>query len=251
MSEESKRTKRATRRAFIKTHLGRPRSALEIGALSSPVFGSEINVKYADRFSTEELIQKYPHKVNVRPVDYVLSHARFSELIPDVFQCVIANHVVEHVPDLINWLDQISKLVERGGWAFLAVPDKRYTFDIARPLTTLADLVDCAHRELEQPSIGQIFAHLYMNRKVSTQDIWDGKEVDVSRPRIDVAKAVRTALSMVETYHSVHCHVFTRESFEQLMEDLYRANLSDWRLHASDGPFHGGNEFLVALRRAR
>jgi Methyltransferase domain len=248
---EVKYKKKSARREFIKAHVGRPRTALEIGALNAPVFGSKVKVRYADRFSTAELARKYPHKSGFVNVDYVLTETAFSEHIRERFQCVVANHVIEHIPDLINWLDQLSKLVEGAGWVFLAVPDKRYTFDIARPLTTLADLIDCAHRELTSPSVGQIFAHLYMNRKVTTQDIWDGKDVDISQPRIDVSKAVKSALSMVETYHSVHCHVFTADSFAQLMRELYTANLSDWALHALQDPQPGGDEFLVALKKAR
>jgi hypothetical protein len=251
MAEEVKYNKLAARRAFIKAHVGQPRSALEIGALNSPVFGHNAHVKYADRFPTEELVQRYPHKRNVRSVDYVFDQPRFSQLVPSRFQCVIANHVVEHVPDLINWFDQIGQLVEGKGWAFLAIPDKRYTFDVIRPLTTLADLVECAHRELALPSVGQIFAHLYMHRKVSTQDLWDGKALDLTRPRMDVAKAVRTALNMVGSYHSVHCHVFTSESFATLIDELYQANLGDWVLHACQEPPNGANEFLVALRKVR
>lgn len=246
---EGKFNKLAARRAFIHAHVAHPKHVLEIGALNAPVFGNSANVRYADRFSTEELAERYPHKSNIRNVDYVLSRTRFSELIPERFECIIANHVIEHVPDLITWFDQIGVLVESEGWAFLAIPDKRYTFNIIRPLTTFADLLDCAHRELVAPSVGQIFSHLYLHRKVETQDIWDGKPVDTASPRIDLRKAVRNALSMAEQYHSVHCHVFTFDSFLQLVDDLLRAGLVDWVVHASQTPLPGSNEFLVALRK--
>jgi hypothetical protein len=248
---EVKHKKVTVRREFIKTHIGRPRSVLEIGALNAPVFSKNVNVKYADRFSTADLAKKYPDKSGFVKVDYVLSETAFSEHIPEKFQCVVANHVIEHIPDIINWLDQLGNLVGIGGWAFLAIPDKRYTFDVIRPLTTLADLIDCAHRELESPSVGQIFAHLYMNRKVTTEELWEGKPVDLSRPRIDLVKAVRTALKMSESYHSVHCHVFTSDSFAELMEQLYSANLADWVLVAREEPRRGSNEFLVALKKVR
>jgi hypothetical protein len=250
-ADRSKYDKPATRRAFIKAHVAEPLSVLEIGALNAPVFPGRPNVKYADRLSTEELLRQYPEKTKVVRVDYVLSGPRFATQVSERFQCLIANAVVVHVPDLINWLDQVASLVERGGWAFFAVPDKRYTSDILRPVTTMADLVDCAHRELAAPSVGQIFAHLYMHRKVSAQDIWDGKQLELSRPRMEVAKAVRTALAMVENYPSVHCNVFTSASFVELMGDMYRANLCDWVVHELREPSRGSNEFLVALKKAR
>jgi hypothetical protein len=251
LATDRKYDKAAARRAIIKAHIGEPRSVLEIGALNAAVFPGRPNVKYADRLSTDELVRQYPEKTKLVRVDYVLRGPRFATQVPERFQCLVANAVVVHVPDLINWLDQIACLVEPGGWAFFAVPDKRYTSDIIRPVTTLADLVDCAHRELAAPSVGQIFAHLYMHRKVSAQDIWDGTQVDLSRPRMEVAKAVKTALAMAENYPSVHCHVFTSESFGELMAEMYRANLCDWRVQELREPSRGSNEFLVALKKAR
>ncbi len=248
---EAKHHKLAARRAFIKAHAGDPKSVLEIGALNAPVYRNKSKVQYADRLSTAELIKRYPDKANIVNVDYVLSDAKFSAQIPERFHCIIANLVVAHVPDVINWFDQLANVLLPNGMIFLAVPDKRYTSDIVRPLTTLADLVDCAHRELLTPSLGQLFAHLYMHRKVSAQDIWDGKYVDVSQPRMGAGRAVRMALSMVDSYHSVHCHVFTYDSFAELMDQMYQANLSDWAIHARREPLNGGNEFMVALKRAR
>ncbi len=251
MSEPTYNKHRA-RRAFVQRHVGLPRNVLEIGALNAPLFGNDTVVKYADRFGRDELLERYPHKVkNVPRVDYVLTSHKFADDIHETFHCIVANHVVEHVPDLINWFDQLAKVSEPDGWIVLAVPDKRYTFDIIRPLTTMADVVDCAHRELASPSVGQIFAHLYMYRKVNTQDIWDGKPVDVSQPRMQIDKAVRKALAMGEEYHSVHCHVFTCDSFRQLFDELFRANLIDWVVQAYEEPLPSSNEFLVALKRAR
>ena len=251
MNEEATYNKLNARRDFIKRHVGKPGSILEIGALNAPVFSGNANVKYADRLTTEELAAQYPHKANIKRVDYVLTRPAFGALIPETFQLAIANHVIQQVPDLINWFDQLGSVVVPGGWAFLAVPDKRYTSDIVRPLTTLADLIDCAHRELTAPSVGQIFSHLYLHHKVATKDLWEGKRVDAARPRMEVAKAVRTALAMSEGYHSVHCHVFTDDSFSHLMEDLYQAALVDWVVHAREKPQRGSNEFLVMLRRSR
>src|SRR5690606_29459352 len=126
--------------------------------------------------------------------------------------------------------------------AFFAVPDKRYTFDIVRPLTTLADLLDCAHRELSAPSVGQIFDHLYTYRKVNTQDIWEGKEVDLSTPRMDIKKAVRTALSMAERYDGLDRVVVTSDSFRHVVSDVHAADWADWVVDACQGLLAGRND---------
>ena len=52
------------------------------------------------------------------------------------FDWVVASHVIEHVPDVITWLERIAELVADRGTLVLAVPDKRFCFDAHRPVTT-------------------------------------------------------------------------------------------------------------------
>jgi predicted SAM-dependent methyltransferase len=58
---------------------------------------------------------------------------------------IIGNHFIEHTRDPIgtisNWLSKLKP----GGVIFMAVPDKRYTFDIERELTSLQHLISDHH----------------------------------------------------------------------------------------------------------
>jgi SAM-dependent methyltransferase len=49
---------------------------------------------------------------------------------------VIANHVLEHCRNPIGALTSMLRVVRPGGIVFLAVPDKRYSFDVDRPVTS-------------------------------------------------------------------------------------------------------------------
>ncbi len=46
---------------------------------------------------------------------------------------VVANHFIEHCRDPIGALTTLLRVVRPGGVVFMAVPDKRQTFDRARP----------------------------------------------------------------------------------------------------------------------
>ncbi|WP_044156709.1 class I SAM-dependent methyltransferase, partial [Escherichia coli] len=62
------------------------------------------------------------------------------------FDLIVASHVIEHVPDLIGWLKDAISVLKVGGTLALVVPDKRFTFDILRPLATYRE-VAAAHKE--------------------------------------------------------------------------------------------------------
>ncbi len=55
---------------------------------------------------------------------------------------IVASHVIEHVPDMITWLREIGAILKQSGTVRLAIPDKRYTFDIRRRTSSITDIVD-------------------------------------------------------------------------------------------------------------
>ena len=54
---------------------------------------------------------------------------------------MIANHFVEHCADPIGTLKNLVRVVRPGGILYIALPDKRYTFDAPRPSTPFEHLV--------------------------------------------------------------------------------------------------------------
>ncbi|MBV9252050.1 MAG: methyltransferase domain-containing protein [Acetobacteraceae bacterium] len=59
---------------------------------------------------------------------------------PESQDFIIANHVLEHVEDPLKALRSVSRVLRGNGIAYLALPDKRYTFDKERETTTLQHL---------------------------------------------------------------------------------------------------------------
>ena len=54
---------------------------------------------------------------------------------------LIANHVLEHVEDPLRAVASIGRVLRQSGIAFVALPDKRFTFDVEREITTLDHLL--------------------------------------------------------------------------------------------------------------
>ena len=121
-------------------------TGLEIGALCSPLLTKEeSDVKYYDIFSKDTLIEHfqefYPGKTFV-DVDFVAKTRSLSAVLGDnKFDYFIANHVVEHIPDFIGFFKAVSESLNDGGKFFLAIPDRRFTFDHDRPETSAGHLI--------------------------------------------------------------------------------------------------------------
>jgi SAM-dependent methyltransferase len=122
---------------------------LELGPLDKPVIKkSEARVFYVDIASTDDLRQRYEGDGitladKICPVDFVWNGLPLRDIIPAslVFDYVIASHVIEHTFDMIGWLQEIASVMKAGGILSLAVPDKRFTFDLERETTTLEQLL--------------------------------------------------------------------------------------------------------------
>ncbi|NNC81494.1 MAG: methyltransferase domain-containing protein [Acidimicrobiales bacterium] len=244
------------RRAFIARTVERPiRRSLEIGALNVPtILPGECDARFLDWFSTDELRARHQNNPvvppdSIVPIDHVVADRAFSEQIDDTFDLIIANHVIEHVPDLIYWFDQLARISEPDGRLLLSVPDRRYTFDYYRTEDDAVDVMRASADGLERPSRYDIAKHLYYFMPIDHREIWSGTPPPEFTPRMSFAEALDQAGSLSEKYTDVHCWVFTQESFVHMLEALGSAGLVAWRLEEVEPVQNGENEFRVLLRR--
>lgn len=251
-------TVRSGRRKIIEKYLDvKSSSILEIGALDYPTYkNNEIYVKYMDYASSEDIAKKDlknpRYKLeNIVNVDYVCPHQDYSKHIDEKFELVIANHVIEHIPNIITWLGEIHKILKTDGLLFLSIPDKRYTFDISRKETIASDVLRNYFEELKKPSFYHIFDHFYYHKKVSAKDVWLGNyENKLKINRFSPKDALNLAKKMSkEHYADVHCSVFTNESFIQLYDLLFDLEMVDFALLETGDVEYMSNEFHVMLRK--
>lgn len=73
--------------------------------------------------------------------DIVDDGMQLGKIETDRFDYLIAAHMLEHADDPISALKNWTRVVKRGGHILVIVPDKRYTFDKDRALTTVEHLI--------------------------------------------------------------------------------------------------------------
>jgi hypothetical protein len=200
---------------------------VEIGALNRPlVRRTEGQITYVDHTDTESLRTKYREDTSVNvadivDVDAIWAHTSLKESIgPDLkFDYVVASHVIEHVPNLIAWLEEIEAILNQDGSLRLAIPDRRYSFDILRPETKIHDVLDAYLRKARAPSPRHILEYCSLVRKVDCAAAWSSN-IDLKNlePYHSVKHGISVALDALENgaYHDVHCWVFTPFSFADL-----------------------------------
>lgn len=234
---------------------------LEVGPLDHPIVSkSEGSVFYVDHASRPDLAAKYANDPNVADVakivevDFVWGVNSLRQAIPPhlSFDYVIASHVIEHVPDVIGWLREVSDVLKAGGMLCLAIPDRRYTFDHLRQLTTLADLVDGYLHGYRRPNPRQVFDYCYNTIKVEAGEAW---KPDFDPSPGEHSHSAKSALAHAvmslkdERYIDVHCSVFTSDSFLDLFKRLFELELIDFKIASFFPPEPGSIEFFVILQK--
>lgn len=125
-------------RAFIRG------TGIEIGALQNPLPVIETaRVTYVDRLSKKDLCEHYPELGNVNLVDpdIIDDGQTLPSISSESQDFVIANHFLEHCENPLLALENFIRVLKVGGCIFLALPDKRFTFDRDRQTTTLDHLI--------------------------------------------------------------------------------------------------------------
>jgi 2-polyprenyl-3-methyl-5-hydroxy-6-metoxy-1,4-benzoquinol methylase len=234
-------------------------TGVEIGPLSKPLVAKEdANVIYVDHLDTVGLRDKYATQGTVDTseiveIDAVWGNSTLQEALGSSTKAdyIVASHVIEHVPDLIGWLQELSSILQLQGEVRLAVPDKRFTFDHLRFESTLSEAIDAHLLRRRTPLPRCVLDHFLNFRPVDNVHAWEGK-LDLCRQPTDESfqHAMRAAHQALERmYCDVHCWVFTPHSFAELLELCCRFGLIDFaceNFYLTERP---ESEFFVHLRK--
>lgn len=237
---------------------------LEIAPLHTPVARKEDwDVSYVDIVSTDQLIEHYAKDDAVPNEDIV--EVDFPLTAPDgtirtlaevaaaraPFDWVIASHVIEHVPDLITWLDDIAALLRDGGALVLAVPDRRYSFDAYRPQTTVGQMLQAHHQGDVVPSVRAVYDALHSASSITAAEAWAGRGRGLKKTRIHPHTQVMPLVERAKAGQYIDSHVWTfRPStlIEQINE-LGQLGLCEFVVEKVRNTRPNELEFFVVLRR--
>ncbi|MGH9096091.1 MAG: hypothetical protein ACRDWB_01570 [Acidimicrobiales bacterium] len=243
---------------------------LEIGPLANPrVPKDRGSITYLDHASTEDLKKKYASNGQLADqidalVDVDIVQGQDQKLGEAVgtgnsFDYVIAAHVFEHIPFMVDWLSQVESVLVTGGILSLVVPDKRFTFDVNRRVTEFGEVLDAHLRNIKAPTYAQMFdffAHtVTIDGMVDTPAIWAGTADYSGAVRDDVPDSDIAAFGICRqqqqrpSFVDIHCLVFTPGSFVDIFEKLVKLDLVNFEIGAFFDTRVNTFEFHVSLRK--
>ena len=140
---------------------------------------------------------------------------------------VIANHFIEHCQNPILTLQNLFRVLRAGGVLYLAVPDKRFTFDTDRPCTT----TDHVMRDFtEGPECSRLEHFEEWSRLVNKRE---GES--------QIAEEVRR---LVEMDYSIHFHVWAAAELLEFLVAVQRIIRFEVELF-----LRNGMETILILRK--
>ncbi len=232
-------------------------AGLEIGALNKPLLVRPDNdVTYVDHADTASLRASYAGHANVRPgdlveVDIVWDGGKLGALTgARRFDYVVASHVIEHVPDILHWLGELGSVLAPFGAVRLAIPDKRFCFDVLRRETTIADVLAAWISEKRRPDARDILDFWGNYRALDAAAAWRGEyPTDQSFHTNEMEAALGRCREALRdgVYHDVHCSVFTPLGFASIMAGLAELRLLAFACANICATRFGQGEFYVHL----
>ena len=233
--------------------------ALEIGPYAQPLLRGT-HVKYADIFSTEELREMAPltqlDPAGVPQIDWVVAPNDLGT-IDTTFDAVLSSHAIEHQPNLIGHLRQVSRLLQAGGRYLLLVPDHRYCFDHFKTPSTIVDVLDAFVRDVQlHDPRSLILSRLLITHNEPVRH-WNGDhgqpEHNPHFPDDDRLKLLSDSLELLRSapraLFNDHAWFFTPKSFTGIINDIAALGLVDFRLKRLYPTQHGTLEFWAVLRK--
>lgn len=235
---------RAHRRGFLEryVHLATKRG-IEFGAFDLPTVEPGVGqCAVADVRSEIQLAQIFGVPLEqIATVDGIIeprveTHRQIEHRVDYVILC----HVLEHVPDVVEMLDDLARLLVPGGLLFLALPDKRETPDAERNSTTLSRLIERHVEKAKGPSLTELAEFSLAWR--------EDARIDYKTSMRDFYHALRS--EQLFGSPDVHCNVWRDEEFAEQIQELIRGGYVrhlEWvAMQRTEAPY---NEFYVALRR--
>jgi SAM-dependent methyltransferase len=237
---------------------------LEIGPSHNPLLpkSSGARIEIVDHTGRAELIEWYrslgvpsDQIASIEDVDHVWLGGTLADLIaePGAFDYIVCSHAIEHMVDLIGFLQSCEALLRDGGRLSLVIPDKRYCFDLLQTLTSVGNAVDGHLSGSRFHPPGSVIDH-YANACQRGPGViaWDSVTttlVELQFPDLRGCAEVFEQGRRQEEYVDTHRWRFTPTSFRLLLQDL-----RDLGYHglAEVGAFDtAGSEFFITLARTQ
>lgn len=230
-------------------------SILEIGPFTNPCFTGK-NVEYVDIISTAELKEKAKKlglkSENVPIIDYVTG-GNLLDVVKKQYKVIFSSHNIEHHPDLISHLNNISsRLTDNGSYAII-VPNARYCFDANLPLSKISEVLNAFFEKRKNHTIGSIVEHRALTTHNDHEKHWIDRKTNQNNYNPIDYRRVSDAIYEFEQanggYIDVHAWQFDPFSFSDIIRCLIEIDYINFSSISCNGPVFGRNEFTAILKK--
>jgi SAM-dependent methyltransferase len=207
-------------------------SGIEIGALQRKLeLPPACRIRYVDRMHLADLLNHYPEmrQFPLQAPDLVDNGEQLSTIAAGSLDFLVANHFFEHSENPLRTLKNFLRVLKPHGILFMAVPDKRYTFDAGRPSTNFDTIRASYHSGARSDR-----EHLY------------GEWVEFVEMNTGPERQSRVAALLQENY-SIHFNVW---SADELLSFLLQARQEFALPFNISSVVCSDNETIVLLERA-
>ena len=241
----------SNRREFLNLPSGE-QSVLEIGPFCNPAISGQ-NVSYFDVLDSVQLKERakrigYP-VASVPNIDFVDANGDLS-VVDRKFSAAFSAHCIEHQPDLIHHLQQVEKLLEKGGSYYLLIPDKRYCFDHFIAPSTIAQVIDAYVHQYRSHRLESVIEHRALTTHNDTRRHWQADHADPGFVLGDASR-IKAAIDEYQaangSYVDVHAWQFTPESFREIAARIFELDYTKLYPARVYGTAAGSNEFSAIL----
>lgn len=232
------------------------KAGLEVGPFDRPLVRRDQHpgIKYLDYLSKEQLIEKArksPHRNAdaIPDIDYVSTNKPISSVVDQKFDYVIAVHVMEHLPDLFGWLNDLATVLNENGAIFAIIPNHSYIYDVDRPLSSLGEVFENFELKRDKPSPARAFDERFYHKNVQAPQLYEDYKAAVAMPRsFTIQNARHTYFKAKAGYVDCHCNVFSPDNFKEIILGGEQLEIHKFKVEHLAVNEIIANEFMTLLR---
>ena len=171
--------------------------------------------------------------LKVAKLDMIMGKKSFRDTINDFgfnhADIITSSHVFEHIPDPIEFLKVSSEIINDDGQVIMLVPDKRFSFDLYRPVTTFGEWYEAyiEHRTINSLR-SRVDVGLY-NASHNERGAWarsDFYRATINPEYANIKNKFKEYIDAKE-YFDCHASVMTPESLHLNLIECFLLELID------------------------
>lgn len=226
---------------------------LEIGPFDNPMLIGE-NVRYFDVLDVnglmERAVEEKRNKEGVPSCIHYVSNTGDLDIVKEKFSAIFSSHVIEHQPDFIKHLRQVSQILEENGLYYCIIPNKKFCFDALIPESNIAEIIVANLEKRSRHDLRSIIEHMCLTTHNKSYLHFLGFHGEVVDNLHDSINNALNRFNSSSGYIDVHAWYFTEETFKIIINQLLNANYIDMHLDMIYPTPPGGLEFFAVLKKA-